>query len=56
MVLIIPNTLKLSELLDKFRTNKETFPVVINDYVLVMGVITLSDIMCHCDGKLGQPT
>ena len=42
-VLIIPDTLTLSELLDRFRATKETFAVVINEYALVVGVVTLSD-------------
>lgn len=54
-VLIIPDTLKLSELLDKFRASKETFAVVINEYALVMGVITLSDIMVTVMGSWGSP-
>lgn len=54
-VLIIPDTLKLSELLDKFRATKETFAVVINEYALVMGVITLSDIMVTVMGNWGSP-
>lgn len=53
-VLIIPDTLKLSELLDKFRASKETFAVVINEYALVMGVITLSDIMVTVMGNWGS--
>ena len=54
-VLIIPDTLTLSELLDKFRASKETFAVVINEYALVMGVITLSDIMLTVMGSWGSP-
>lgn len=54
-VLIIPDTLKLSELLDKFRASKETFAVVINEYALIMGVITLSDIMVTVMGNWGSP-
>jgi CBS domain containing-hemolysin-like protein len=54
-VLIIPDTLTLSELLDKFRATKETFAVVINEYALVMGVITLSDIMLTVMGSWGSP-
>lgn len=54
-VLIIPDTLKLSELLDKFRASKETFAVVINEYALVIGVITLSDIMVTVMGNWGSP-
>ena len=44
-VLTIPDTLTLSEVLDRFRSTKEKFAVVINEYALVVGVITLSDIM-----------
>lgn len=44
-ILIIPDTLTLSELLDKFRASNEKMAVVINEYALVVGVITLSDIM-----------
>ncbi|CAN7372723.1 hemolysin family protein [Massilia sp. LjRoot122] len=54
-VLIIPDTLTLAELLDKFRATKETFAVVINEYALVMGVITLSDIMLTVMGSWGSP-
>ena len=53
-VLIIPDTLTLSELLDRFRAAKETFAVVINEYALVMGVITLSDIMLTVMGSWGS--
>lgn len=54
-VLIIPDTLTLSELLDKFRASKEKFAVVINEYALVVGVITLSDIMMTVMGDWGSP-
>jgi CBS domain containing-hemolysin-like protein len=54
-VLIIPDSLTLSELLDRFRASKETFAVVINEYALVVGVITLSDIMLTVMGKWGSP-
>jgi len=54
-VLIIPDTLTLSELLDRFRATKETFAVVINEYALVMGVITLSDVMLTVMGSWGSP-
>lgn len=54
-VLIIPDTLTLSELLDKFRATKESFAVVINEYALVMGVITVSDIMITVMGSWGSP-
>jgi CBS domain containing-hemolysin-like protein len=54
-VLIIPDSLTLSELLDRFRATKETFAVVINEYALVVGVVTLSDIMVTVMGKWGGP-
>ena len=54
-VLMIPDTLTLSELLDRFRSTKETFAVVINEYALVVGVITLSDIMVTVMGRWGGP-
>lgn len=54
-VLIIPDTLTLSELLDRFRAAKETFAVVIDEYALVRGVITLSDIMITVMGNWGSP-
>lgn len=44
-VLTIPDTLTLAESLDRFRSTKEKFAVVINEYAFVVGVITLSDIM-----------
>lgn len=53
--LIIPDTLTLSELLDRFRAAKESFAVVINEYALVVGVISLSDIMLAVMGKWGDP-
>jgi len=54
-VLMIPDTLTLSELLDRFRSTKETFAVVINEYALVVGVVTLSDIMVTVMGRWGSP-
>jgi len=53
--LIIPDSLTLSELLDRFRSSKETFAVVINEYAFVVGVITLSDIMVTVMGRWGSP-
>lgn len=54
-VLIIPDTLTLSELLDKFRANHEKMAVVINEYALVVGIITLSDIMMTVMGDWVSP-
>jgi len=54
-VLTIPDSLTLSELLDRFRSTKEKFAVVINEYALVVGVITLSDIMITVMGDWVTP-
>lgn len=54
-VLIIPDTLTLSELLDRFRASKDKLAVVINEYALVVGVITLSDIMMTVMGDWVAP-
>ncbi|MEC7118907.1 MAG: hemolysin family protein [Pseudomonadota bacterium] len=43
--LIVPDTLTLSELLDRFKSSRENFAVVINEYALVVGIITLNDVM-----------
>lgn len=54
-VLIIPDTLTLSELLDRFLSSKEKFAVVMNEYALIVGVITLSDIMMTVMGDWVAP-
>jgi len=54
-VLIIPDSLTLSEMLDRFRSSKETFAIVINEYAFVVGLITLSDIMVTVMGRWGSP-
>lgn len=53
--LIIPDTLTLSELLDKFRASGDKLAVVINEYAWVVGVITLSDIMMTVMGDWVSP-
>jgi CBS domain containing-hemolysin-like protein len=54
-VLMIPDSLTLSELLDRFRSSKEKLAVVINEYALVVGIITLSDIMSTVMGDWVSP-
>lgn len=44
-VLIIPDTLSLYEVLELFKNTGEDFSVIINEYALVVGIITLKDIM-----------
>lgn len=54
-LLIIPDTLTLSELLDKFRASNDKIAVVVNEYALVVGLITLSDIMTTVMGDWVVP-
>ncbi len=51
-VLMIPDSLTLSELLARFKATREDFAVVINEYALVVGVITLNDVMSTVMGDL----
>ena len=44
-VLIVPDRLTLAEMLDQFRQAREDFAVIVNEYALVVGVITLNDVM-----------
>lgn len=51
-VLSVPDTLTLYELLDQFRASREDFAVVLNEYALVVGLITLNDVMSTVMGDL----
>lgn len=53
-VLTIPDSLTLSELLTQFRASREDFAVVINEYALVVGLITLNDVMSTVMGDMVQ--
>lgn len=44
-VLIIPDQLTLLEALETFREVHEDFAVIVNEYALVVGVITINDVM-----------
>lgn len=50
--LIIPDTLTLSEGLESFKTAGEDFAVILNEYALVVGIITLNDVMTTLMGDL----
>lgn len=54
-VLIIPDRLTLGEVLRQFRTAHEDFAVIMNEYSLVVGVITLNDVMSTVMGSLVIP-
>ncbi|MDO4905089.1 MAG: hemolysin family protein [Lautropia sp.] len=51
-VLTIPDSLTLSELLTQFRASREDFAIVLNEYALVVGLITLNDVMSTVMGDL----
>lgn len=48
---IIPDTLSLSEALDYFKTNRVDFSVVMNEYALVLGVVTFNDLQSAVMGS-----
>lgn len=43
-VLILPETLTLAEILEQFKSNREDFALIINEYALIVGLITLNDL------------
>ncbi|MDR1874908.1 MAG: hemolysin family protein [Synergistaceae bacterium] len=49
---IIPDTLTLAEAMDHFRGSGEDLAVVLNEYALVVGIISLKDIMRTLMGNL----
>lgn len=53
--LLVPDTLTLSEALESFKNAGEDLAVILNEYALVMGLITLNDVMTTLmGGLLGQ--
>ncbi|MGH6648752.1 hemolysin family protein [Aquabacterium sp.] len=51
-VLIVPDRLTLSELLAQFRQAQDDFAVIVNEYSLVVGIITINDVMSTVMGGL----
>jgi len=54
-VLIVPDRLTLAEMLRQFRQASEDFAVIVNEYSLVVGVITLNDVMSTVMGSMVAP-
>lgn len=54
-VLIVPDRLTLAEVLTQFRQAHEDFAVIVNEYSLVVGVITLNDVMSTVMASLVVP-
>ncbi|MDR2523062.1 MAG: hemolysin family protein [Synergistaceae bacterium] len=50
--LILPDALTLAEALDQFKGRGEDLAVVLNEYALVVGIISLKDIMAMLMGNL----
>ncbi|WP_019673883.1 hemolysin family protein [Psychrobacter lutiphocae] len=50
--LFIPDTLTLFDVLETFKTTGTDFAVIVNEYALVVGVITLKDVMSIVMGEL----
>lgn len=44
-LLVIPNTLTLSEALDRFNEVRDDFAIILNEYGLVVGLVTLNDVI-----------
>jgi len=54
-VLIVPERISLSEVLQQFRQAFEDFAVILNEYSLVVGLITINDVMSTVMGSLVAP-
>ncbi|MCD2513021.1 hemolysin family protein [Comamonas endophytica] len=50
--LIVPDRLTLTEVLDQFRQVHEDFAIIVNEYSLVVGVVTLNDVMSTVMGDM----
>ncbi|RMX08769.1 HlyC/CorC family transporter [Corticibacter populi] len=53
--LVIPDRLSLTETIEQFRQAQEDFAVVVNEYSLVVGIVTLNDVMSTVMGDLMGP-
>lgn len=53
---VVPDRLTLAEVLAQFRQAHEDFAVIVNEYSLVVGVVTLNDVMSTVMGDLVAPT
>ncbi|WP_374256029.1 hemolysin family protein [Aquabacterium sp.] len=54
-VLMVPDRLTLSEMLQQFRQAYEDYAVIVNEYSLVVGIITINDVMSTVMGSLMAP-
>jgi len=49
--LILPDTLTLGEILEQFKSAREDFALIINEYALIVGLITLNDVTATLVGE-----
>ncbi len=54
--LVVPDRISLTEVLEQFREVHEDFAIVVNEYSLLVGVITLNDVMSTVMGDLVPPS
>ncbi len=54
-ILIVPNTLTLSDVLDRFNESYEDFAIILNEYGHVVGLITLKDVISTLMGDVVHP-
>ncbi len=54
-LVVVPDSLTLSEVLHHFRQQHEDFALVVNEYSTVVGVVTLNDVMSTVMGELVTP-
>ncbi|MFM5565370.1 hemolysin family protein [Aeromonas veronii] len=50
-VIIIPDTLNLYEAMEYFKNHRGDFAVVMNEYALVVGIVTMNDLMSTVMGE-----
>ena len=53
---VVPDRLTLTEVLAQFRQVHEDFAIIVNEYSLVVGVVTLNDVMSTVMGDLVAPS
>lgn len=53
--LILPETLTLADILEQFKSTREDFALILNEYALIIGLITLNDVTGTLMGDMVSP-
>jgi CBS domain containing-hemolysin-like protein len=53
--LVVPDRLKLGELLKQFRARRQHMAIVLDEYGGTAGLVTLGDLMSQIVGEVGDP-